>query len=637
MGSWIDAAPTYLVAALILILPGGLVIATGWGVRNPFRLLLAPAVSVTIAAVAATVAPFVGVRWGLLPLAAVTVVVIAIAALLRRFARPEPAAGDRRAVWTGAAFAVAAAAAVVLFARAFGAPENIAQRFDNIVHLNAVGLALQTGDSSPMQIGATSDIGAYPNAWHAVTTLAAELTGASVPVAVNASNLAFVSILWTASIMALSGALLRDRTAAYVAAAALSLGFGAFPALFFNWGVLYPNVVGYAMLPALLASVALALRGPTRAATIRALLLVALLAGGTFLGHPNAFLAGLAFSAAYVVSVYVVRAVDARTTRGWVAPAVATAAFVLAIAVVWAIGRTSAEHSGWSSWETSAQAFGEGVLISPRGFAPTIVSAVLLLLGLIAVARHPRLLPAVAPFLVAIVLFVVSAGFPTEHWLRQWLTNPWYNDPNRLAALLPIAGIPVAALGVVRLVDAAHVAATRRSAPRWVVVAATVGSAAVLFSVVLGPNLRTALSQVREAYAYTDDALLVSSDEKLLLDRLEDETPEDALIIGSPRTGASLALALADRTVTERHIFGSPSDDLRFLNTQLRNIDEDPEVCRTVDALGVDYVLDFGRRDVIDESFADAYDGVQDLEPGRHLELVDSEGDDARLFRIEGC
>ena len=122
-----------------------------------------------------------------------------------------------------------------------------------------------------------------------------------------------------------------------------------------------------------------------------------------------------------------------------------------------------------------------------------------------------------------------------------------------------------------------------------------------------------------------------------MLESLDGETPEDALIAGSPRTGASLALAFADRQVTQKHVFGSPSPELLFLNAHLRDIDTDPAVCRTVDQLGIDYVLDFGTQDVIDPAGAAAFRGIQDLSPGTHLVLVDEQGPDARLFRIEGC
>ncbi len=614
----VSALPSYLVVASVLMVPGLAVVIAGWGLRSPGRLLLAPAISTTIVAVAAALAPVVGLTWNLLPVVLVTLVVVGIALLLRRGAGVDAApAGRRTALLAVLSLAVAAAASVVFFARAFGAPENIAQRFDNIVHLNAIGLALKSGSASPFQIGATSDIGFYPNAWHALTTLGAELTGATVPVAVNGANLAIVSILWPASTMALAGAFFAQRRTSFVVSAALSTGFGAFPALFFNWGVLYPNLVGYAMVPAALAAVVSALPERGAPAWVRSTLLIALLSGGTFLGHPNAFLSLLFFAAAFVITSLAVSAVTARTRSSVITLVAATGGLMAASALTLLVFRTGAEHSGWTPWQQTAQSLGEGLFASPRGYTPTVLVSLLLIVGFVAVARMPRHLPVFTPFAVAVLLFVTASGLRIDHPLRQLLTNPWYNDSNRLAALLPLVAIPVATLGALVLVDIALRIRARRRIPVWITpVLATVGILAV-FSVGFGPNVRIALSQVNEAYAYTDSSLILSSDEEALLGRLADETPPDALIAGSPRTGASLALAFSGREVTQRHIFGSPSDEQLFLNANLRDIEFDPAVCRTIDDIGIDYVLDFGRQDVIDPAGAAAYDGIQDLAPSR--------------------
>ncbi len=638
MGDWVSAIPAYLAVAAVLIIPGVAVVAVGWGWRSPQRLLLAPAISVTIAAAAASVAPLVGLRWNLIPLALVTLLVMGIALVLRRVAGVDTAPAGRRTGLVALLSLVATAlVSAVMFARAFGAPGNIAQRFDNIVHLNAIALGLQNGSASPFQIGSTSDIGFYPNAWHALTTLGAELTGASVPVAVNGSNLAIVSILWPASVMALAGAFFAQRRTAYVVSAALSTGFGAFPALFFNWGVLYPNLVGYAMLPAALAVIVTMLPERGAPALVRSALLVALLAGGTFLGHPNAFLSLLFFAAAVVITAFAVRAVTERTRGSVLGLGIAVVAFAVALAGTVAVFRTGAEHSGWAPWQQLSQSLGEGLFAAPRGFTPTVVASLLLIAGFAAVARRPRLLTVLAPFAVAVALFAVASGLRIDSPLRQLLTNPWYNDSNRLAALLPLVAIPVATLGALAIVDLVRATVGERRVPGWLRVGAVVVGIAAVFSVAIGPNVRIALAQVHEAYAYTDSSLILSSDEEALLERLDEETPPDALIAGSPRTGTSLALAFADRQVTQKHVFGNPSPEVLFLNAHLRDIDSDPAVCRTVDQLGVDYVLDFGTQDVIDPAGAAAYSGIQDLTPGTHLVLVDSQGPAAKLFRIEGC
>ncbi|MFX5999029.1 DUF6541 family protein, partial [Acinetobacter baumannii] len=84
--------------------------------------------------------------------------------------------------------------------------------------------------------------------------------------------------------------------------------------------------------------------------------------------------------------------------------------------------RTGAEHSGWAPWQNLAQSLGEGLSVSPRGYPPTVVVFVLLLIGFAAVARRPRLLPILTPFAVAVALFAISSGLRIDHPLRQILT-----------------------------------------------------------------------------------------------------------------------------------------------------------------------------------------------------------------------
>ncbi len=619
-------------------------ITAGWGVRRLRHLLLAPAASIALIAASATIAPFAHLPWSWVPLALVTLIAASCAFAVGRRAR-DRVRPTSRPTWLAGVGAFITAALIITwqFARAFGAPENIAQRFDNIVHLNAIRLALDSADASPFEIGRTSDIGFYPNAWHALTTLTAQLSGADVPTAVNVANLAFVAVLWPASMMALSAVLFSGRTAALVASAALSTGFGAFPALFFNWGVLYPNAVGFATIPATLATLVTALRAAPGRDLLRSILLLGLMALGTALGHPNALLAATIFGSLLCAGLVVRDAVLAPSRSTW-RRAIAVTVLGGAISLLFiALARTGAEHSGWQPWQTPAQAFGEGVLASPRGYAPTIIVAVLLLAGIISSVVRPRGIPYVLPFAAAVTLFVLASGFPVENRLRGFLTNPWYSDPNRFAALLAVTAVPVAVLGSLLITDAVRAALLRTQPPlsatayRSLSAVAAIGATAIVFSVGTGPNVSSALSQVREAYTSTPEALLLSPDERALIDRLDQHLSPGDLIIGSPRTGVSLAYALAGFHVTERHIFGSPSEDDRFLDSHLRDIGVDPAVCQAVGRVGVDYVLDFGPRDVIDESGAAAYAGVIDLEPSEHLVLVDSQGPDARLFRVEGC
>lgn len=641
IAAWAPAVIPTAIGILLVIVPGLAVVWAGWGLRRLSFIALAPAISVSIYAGAGLLAPLIGLAFSALPVVILTVVIALIAFGLRRHRGTLPPRSRRRSlIVTSVAIALASVVLLIQFAWAFISPESIAQRFDNIVHLNTVAFALETANASPLHIGATSGIGFYPNGWHAFSALIAQLSGSDVPTAVNAANLVISAIVWPASSVALAAALFDDRLAATITAGALSTGFGAFPAIFFDWGVLYPNALAYSMLPAALAATVNLVTFRERGLPLRNSLLLLLIVGGMTLAHPNALLAFVLFGTLLTVGLLLASGKGAGVRRSYLWAGGTAFAGVLASVVLWTFARTPSDHAVWGPYQNAPQALGSAILVSPRGFLPTPILVVLLVLGFIAVVRRPRWLPVVAPFIAAVALFVLVSGFPIDHPLRVALTNPWYSDSNRLAALLPIVAIPVAAAGAVFAADLLNgsVARSRRLselARRLYPFAATALGSVLVFSASWGSSVVPHLEMVRSAYESTDQSLL-SSDERALLDRLAEDTPDDALIIGSPRTGTSLAYAIAGRQVTEKHIFGFPDDDEVFLNESLRLIDENPRVCEAVSRTGVDYVLDFGSFDVSGDTDPRGYSGVVDLEPSDRLVLVDEEGD-ARLFRIEGC
>lgn len=638
--SWSVIVMPLIVSVLALTVPGIAVMAAGWGVRRLRLLALAPVVSIAILAVSATVAPMIGLGWSPLPIVIITVVAVVAAFGLRRWVGPEPE--DRtpasNALAGGLALALAAVVVGLQLAYVFGGPSHISQTFDAIVHLNTVAFAVDTHDASAFNIGQTSDIGFYPNGWHTVAALAAEVTGASVPVAVNAANIALGAVAWPLSVVALSAALLSERTAVLVTSAALSTGFGAFPILLMYFGVLYPNAMGYAVLPGGVAVIVHLLRTRGLPSRVRATVLLLVASAGVGLSHPNAFLGMVALGAAIVTVELVSEAWTRRSRDYWILVLVILLSLAVVMAGLWRFSRTNAEMSRWAPWQTTAQAIGEALLLSPGGYTLTVTISVLIIVGLITIVRRPRLLVVGAPMAVASLLFVLASGTAGGNLVRELVTNPWYNDSYRLAALLPAAGIPVAVLGAVTIVDLATRGLRRVGAARgWQAALAVIGVMAV-FSVGISPNILRTAADARGAYALTPSSALLTSDEEALLERLPETTPQNAVIAGSAWTGTSLAYAVGDREVLRKHVFGSIGTDEEYLDNNLRNIDSDPQVCEVVDRLGVDYVLDFGAQNVWNNpGVGQERQGLYGLAASEHLVLVDSEGPNARLFRIEGC
>lgn len=641
--SWLTAVPSIAVALAAVLLPGTIIRLAGWKTHEVLPWLLVPAMSATVLAVASNVAHFVRLPWSPIPVVLVAIVIAAVAFAVRRLMRGGTEAGEafhaRPAQFIGmaAALAVSSIAITLQLLSAFGRPDAISQTLDNIVHLNAIKLATDTADASAVQIGATSDIPFYPNGWHSLVALVQLVVGAPIPITVNAANLVIAAVVWPFSAAALAWSVFR-RPLAVGFAALLATGFGAFPLLLLDFGVLYPNFAGYALIGSALAVVWPLVKAPAWRERLQPLLLLLLLSVGVGISHPNALLGTYALAAPVVVLLLLLPLTGAeRTRQRFIIFTVVTVALLIVGGVVWRAARTNFDMSRWGPWQTASQAVGEALTLAPRQFPMTIVLALFFAVGAIAIARRPRHVPAVAPFVAALVLFVLCSGAVVANPIREFLANPWYNDPYRLAALLPVAAIPTVTLGALTVSDLLYAALGRlhRGAVLSTAVPIAIVSA-LAASVAVGPNIRATIAQTQGQYALRADANVLSQDEYDVLERLDQTTPPDAVIVGSPLTGASLAYALGDRKVTERHVFGNRSPEEVYLTEHLRDIESDPQVCAAVRSVGATYVLDFGDRTVNGNDGSD-YTGLEDLEPSARLVLVDYAGTDAKLFKIEGC
>ncbi|WNM24736.1 DUF6541 family protein [Demequina capsici] len=638
---WVDALPALAAGLGVLIVPGAAVVVCGWGLSLK-RLLAAPALSIAIAAVGATLAGAAGVAWNALTLAAFSLILMGVAYGVRRYVRASGDAGVPQ-------HAPVAARAAALVGLALGAtvigwhvsqglmgPGVFSFTYDDTVHLNAVRWAMEHHDASPWFIGSVSKIGFYPNGWHSVASVIGLAASVQPIVAINVTNLLIAALVWPASMLALVWTLLRRRPAALVAGGVLAGAFVGVPYSFLFFGTLYPNLTGYAMVPAAVASALWVGEASGPRDRLRALVLAVGLAGGTGLAHPNAFLVVVAFVAFIVVArlwTDVVRGRSSMSTRrAWFI----TGAIAAAGGVLWLATRT---HWDWPSWGGPARELWEGLAAAPYRMPVSIALLVLLVIGYASVGRVREAPALIAPFAAALVLFVVGAGFASENILRNIIADPFYNDPWRLFAILSISQVPIAVVGAVTVWDLglrllARVPRGREALTRIVVVAG-VGA---LVLVANGPTVAAGVSSMQSVRTPPATGGYVTADELALMERLDRTTDSDALLIGDPQTGTAFAYGISGRHVVEMHILGDLTADEQYLSQHLGQIDSDPRVCQAVTAVGVSYALDFGAvRLDFDLGTDKTYPGLHDLTPGEHLQLVDQEGPDARLFRIVGC
>jgi len=670
--TWPDTVPVLVAAVAILFAPG-LAAGAALGLRRLTLLAIAPAFTITIIALAATANQVVDFRWGFGALAVATALVSAIVLGLRllwqrRWPRPVARPIGRSAVLaTAAGLLFAFAVIAVRFAAMFQAPSRVSQTFDNIYHLNAVRWILDTGIVSPLKIGGLSyqfdgRTSFYPDMWHALVSLAVQASGAPIPVAVNVTNIAIGAMLWPLACVFLVRQVAGPRPVALVSAGVLSASFAAFPYLMVDFGVLYPNLLSIGLLPAALAAVVIVARvgvAPPLAAPAGWVALAGTLPG-LALAHPTTLMALVVFSLPVGVQVL------ARHLRGLRARRAPTADYVRRLAVAGAgfggaaIALLVVRPPGAAFWpprESLLTALHGVVAGAVVGRPAAYVIGALLVLGLITVIRRRAPLWLAGSYALGAALYVIVASFP-QGSLRTGFTGIWYNDSFRVAALLPVVVLPLAAIGAAWLADAISSAIHRRpnapeggpdgadgagtvaTRPTTSARLAVTGLPALSIVVVLalsaqsGPALAFAMDTGRLAYRFDAESPLLSPDELVLLGRLDSEVPEDATVVGSPWTGTSLVYALSDRRALIPHVYGERDTDTLRLMRSLRDAEPGTPACEAVADLDARYVLDFGDREIHGGDSVIA--GLEDLGESAAVELVDSEGD-ARLYRVTAC
>lgn len=648
MNEWIGVLLPIAVAAAITIIPGHVTVRI-LGFRGLFAWALAAPVSVPIVAGASLVAPLAGITWSIAPVLVMTAISCLVALALRLslkkcFVRTDairPAGSGATIIGLGLAGVLIAAQFLLIT----GDPDNISQTFDNIFHLNAARYILDTGNASPLSVSQLTQSGAtgltfYPALWHGLVALVAQSTGASVAVASNAVMIAVGAVVWPASVMAL-GVTVFGRTRAYVIAVGiLAASAPAFPILMIDYGVLFPYFLAVSTLPAIIAATLALLKLVDRTPwTNWGPWLIVLLPAvpGLLLVHPSAFI-GWVLLAMISAAIAFARFVGSGAARRslWIA-GIGLAFATVAALVVWRTLRPPVPEDIWPPSQTPGQAIGEVLTMSMERAQIPIALAIALLAGLVIAWRRGTAGPRVAVILLVVldILFVVTSSMQWL-WLRHDIAAGWYNNSPRLAALIPIMAVPIAAVTIEAiwrwLVRRAPDRYTTRGTPAYatlVVVSCIALVAATQLIAIPG-----AIQRARYVYIPSEASPLLTADEFAMLQQLPELLPADAVVAGNPGTGTAMAYAISGIDVLHPAVIISMNEDIALIDNEANEATPGSPVCDAMNRTGVTHILDFGTQQINGENYR--YPGFEDLDRSDAVVLIEEIGD-ARLYEVTGC
>ncbi|WP_144795590.1 DUF6541 family protein [Microbacterium paludicola] len=635
---WLGQSLVVLASVGMLFIPGMLAL-TCVGLRGLARLAAAPVYTVFATSVSALLFGFLRIPWSPVSWLVAMLIMLGIAwgagRLIKLDPSPEVEGRRRRALMGAVIFgAVFTAWRLVTY---IGEVDAISQTNDAVFHMNAVRFILETANASSLHVSAVvGSPGFYPAAWHALVSLIVTMTGASITVAANVLTL-MIGVVWVLGVTWL--AVIASGSAAVGAYAAVLAGaMQNFPLLMVQWGVLFPNALSTALIP---ASIALVLVFAERAgisydwrSLLRWVLVLGVIVGALALSQPAALLPWAAICAVWLTLREAMRP-GSRRQLWYRAVFVLVGWLLLALAWVLLAGNTSGSH--WPFFRSREEALLDVVVNGQVLIPPQIGISVLMLVGLGVALRRRSLWWMAVSWLGLAGLYWLVAAVGNEK-VRDIVLGPWYADPYRLAALAPIAVVPLAAVGV----DAIMRRVPFRRDVSGDRVRMSIGLGVLAIGVLLVGLLRPVPLPSITAGTYEEVSRYEASaraylnpDERRLLETLGDLVEPGSRVIANPSTGAGFGYFFSGVDVFPRN-WAPPSDAAwQTIASDLNEAAADPAVCEALAQYGEpEYVLDFGPGE--NRSGRWVMPGMTDFVGRDGFALIDRVGE-ASLWRITAC
>ena len=473
--------------------------------------------------------------------------------------------------------------------------------------------------------------GFYPSGWNVIVALTTQLVSTTVPIAGNALNFVSAAIIFPLSICSLIAKVLPKHRIALISGAFVCLAFFVFPWSLLIYGPIFPNTVAFCVMPSIWWVFMQMTRSKTPKHDLIWLIVIFVLGLITlFILHPSTI-----FSSIVVLLPWSFARIGESKRRvvlfgKQIKPVTLAYAFFIFALVIWSvfyyvlIVRGVALNFWWSAYSSLqdailhalgmdfiGQSYAGGELVSPQP-----VLSICVLVGAVWTFKHKQARWMVSAFVYLSILciFIITFDVP----LKGYLSGFWYTDPFRIAASCVIMAIPLAALGLATLAEAAletfvswreKTSQAQTKAQTYVfctvwakplIVGAVIACVVVLNYVVPMPNLKSeepipaalAFKQASEK-AYGDHYIL-TSEELEFLRRVELTVPAGAVIANLPQDGSLWAYGTNDLHVLWRFPNGYDASERpasAILRKRLNRIASDPEVLQTVRDLNVQYVL----------------------------------------------
>ncbi|MEO5744894.1 MAG: DUF6541 family protein [Terracoccus sp.] len=640
--TWAGMVPAFVVLSAVAFLPGWLVVRA-LGSRGLEALAVSPALSAGLIATAATAAQRVGVRWGWLPLLLSTVLAMAAAYVLsigvsrlverrtgraaarlehtrRLFGRPHPDAA--------LAIAVGVVIAIVTIVPTLGRPDELVDSPDAVYHLDRIRPFLDTGNFS------IANNSFYPNGFHAWIATGLQSGVADVLPGTNVATIVLAAVVWPVGCVALVRHALGTSRLVTYAAGFSSAALIAFPTLLLGLGVLWPNLMGTALTPGVLALMLQA----ARSKHVSQWLGFGASLPGLALVQPNAFVAIGVFALAWLGAARL-RAGALRHASwlrvgrdlGLVAVALAVGLYV---APAISARLASTQSYVWTDRVSVADALVE--VVGGRLLTGSVLwgPVMLLPIGIFWIVTRARAaIPVLAMWLAAVGLYIIAAS-STASW-TSLITGYWYNDKVRLASLAAVPGVVIVAAAAPAIRAALGPALRRLPPPGRKPLMAGVVALLMFPLLTIGWGYGVRHDTLVGFYRPADPTHVILSDQgRRDLAALAALIPPGEGVVGRPENGSPLMYALFGTDTLYRSIPIPITGDEIIIGTGFDQLSTRSDVCEALARHHVRWAIDSTHVYWLDRP--ERSSGLFDLANVEGVEPVKTVGA-YTLFTITGC
>lgn len=563
----------------------------------------------------------------------------------------------------------AAIIAAYVFLTVLDGPDCYFQAWDTQTHLRKIRAFTETGNYSPFnsQIYSSSSIAPnqstdtfYPSAWHLLAAMLVSILDIPVTEATNAINILCVGLLLPLTMFLCLREQGINKPSTLALCAVVCIGVPIYPWDLISYGPLYPNLLGFCLLPGVIAVLLNMLNTNNEKGLSGFLGDIYLLLLGIIslaLVHPNCVFALGLILATHLIS----KAKLLIKTRHQNLPATICFAIpVFTIVLIWiALNRMSFMHSVvecyWPSITTAPQAFLDALFLGTTTHPMQFFIPILVFIGIFTDIKDKKLC-LVITYAVLVLFYTVDAG--TDLSIKPLLTGFWYNDYHRISAMLGLVSILLACKAINSILLIYHAQSTIRNSYLRI---ATTGMALVsAIILILCPSIPIPHNQVwQTAFGYQITEMKNQFNKQLIyydiFSPLEEDfckttlskiNPENSVVINNPDDGSLFGYSVFGLNMYYRTWYPptakTETKESNLIRCHLNELSSNDDVKKAVKKIGAKYVLQLDHGDQTQE-YRIQYNHDNDDE-WRGIDLINettpgftlvASSDDIRLYRID--